>query len=317
MVHTSTSEVYGTAPYVPIDEKHPLQGQSPYSASKIGADMMAESFHLLVRPAVVTMRPFNTFGPRQSARAVIPTILSQILTGGEVQARFADPHARPQLRGRHRRWLHRSRTQPAGRRPHINFGSGREITIGDLAAMISEIVGKEVQIIHGRTALRPSKSEVERLLADNTLAAELLGGLQILPWKRSCNGPSSGSAETPISIRATNTTSKIMKAVILAGGLGTRLKPFTEVIPKPLLPIGEKAVLEIQIEHLRKHGVTEVFLATNYKSNYIENFFGDGSRYGVKLTISREEKRLGTAGPGKLLEKELDEPFIVMNGDIL
>ena len=108
-----------------------------------------------------------------------------------------------------------------------------------------------------------------------------------------------------------------MKAVILAGGLGTRLKPFTEVIPKPLLPIGEKAVLEIQIEHLRKHGVTEVFLATNYKSQYIENFFGDGSRYGVKLTISKEEQRLGTAGPVKLLEQYLDEPFIVMNGDIL
>lgn len=108
-----------------------------------------------------------------------------------------------------------------------------------------------------------------------------------------------------------------MKAVILAGGLGTRLKPFTEVIPKPLLPIGEKAVLEIQIEHLRNHGVTEVFLATNYKSNYIENFFGDGSRYGVKLTISREEQRLGTAGPLKLLMKHLTEPFIVMNGDIL
>ena len=108
-----------------------------------------------------------------------------------------------------------------------------------------------------------------------------------------------------------------MKAIILAGGLGTRLKPFTEVIPKPLLPIGEKAVLEIQIEHLKKHGVTEVFLATNYKSDYIENFFGDGSRYGVKLTISKEKQRLGTAGPVKLLEEHLDETFIVMNGDIL
>ena len=108
-----------------------------------------------------------------------------------------------------------------------------------------------------------------------------------------------------------------MKAVILAGGLGTRLKPFTEVIPKPLLPIGEKAVLEIQIEHLRKHGVTEVFLATNYKSDYIEKFFGDGSRYGVKLTISKEEKCLGTAGPVKLLEDYLDDTFLVMNGDIL
>ena len=108
-----------------------------------------------------------------------------------------------------------------------------------------------------------------------------------------------------------------MKAIILAGGLGTRLKPFTEVIPKPLLPIGEKAVLEIQIERLKKYGFDEIILATNYKSEYIKNFFGDGSRYGVKLKISQEEKPLGTAGPIKLLKDELNEPFIVMNGDIL
>jgi len=108
-----------------------------------------------------------------------------------------------------------------------------------------------------------------------------------------------------------------MKAIILAGGLGTRLKPFTEVIPKPLLPVGEKAVLEIQMEHLREHGFDEVILATNYKSRYIENFFGDGSQYGVKLTISKEDKPLGTVGPISLLKKVLDEPFLVMNGDIL
>jgi NDP-sugar pyrophosphorylase family protein len=108
-----------------------------------------------------------------------------------------------------------------------------------------------------------------------------------------------------------------MKAVILAGGLGTRLKPFTEVIPKPLLPIGEKAVLEIQIEHLKQHGFDEIFLATNYRSDYIENFFGDGSRYGVKLVISKEEKPLGTVGPLTLLRSQLTEPFVVMNGDIL
>lgn len=108
-----------------------------------------------------------------------------------------------------------------------------------------------------------------------------------------------------------------MKAVILAGGLGTRLKPFTEAIPKPLLPIGEKAILEIQIERLKKYGFDEIYLATNYKSNYIENFFGDGSRYGVKLEISKETKRLGTAGPITLLRDKLTEPFIVMNGDIL
>ena len=108
-----------------------------------------------------------------------------------------------------------------------------------------------------------------------------------------------------------------MKAVILAGGLGTRLKPFTEAIPKPLLPIGEKAVLEIQIERLKKYGFNEVYLATNYKSEYIEGFFGDGSRYGVKLQISKEEKPLGTAGPLLLLKDRLTEPFVVMNGDIL
>lgn len=108
-----------------------------------------------------------------------------------------------------------------------------------------------------------------------------------------------------------------MKAIILAGGLGTRLKPFTEVIPKPLLPIGEKAVLEIQIEHLKHHGFDEIFLATNYKSQYIKNFFGDGSQYGVVLKISKEDTPLGTAGPLALLKDQLEKPFLVMNGDIL
>lgn len=106
-------------------------------------------------------------------------------------------------------------------------------------------------------------------------------------------------------------------AVILSGGLGTRLKPFTNAIPKPLLPVGEKAVLEIQIERLAKCGFKRIFLATNYKTEYIENFFGDGSRYGVELTISKEDIPLGTAGPLKLLEEQLVNPFLVMNGDIL
>jgi NDP-mannose synthase len=108
-----------------------------------------------------------------------------------------------------------------------------------------------------------------------------------------------------------------MKAVILAGGLGNRLKPFTEAIPKPLLPIGEKAILEVQIERLKKFGFDEIFLATNYKSDYIENFFGDGSRYGVKIIVSKETNRLGTVGPLSLLKEQLTEPFIVMNGDVL
>ena len=108
-----------------------------------------------------------------------------------------------------------------------------------------------------------------------------------------------------------------MKAVILAGGLGTRLKPFTEVIPKPLLPVGESSVLEIQIRSLQKHGVQEIFIATNYMAEYVQAFLGDGTKYGVRLVFSKEDKPLGTCGPLTLLEKELTEPFFLMNGDIL
>jgi NDP-sugar pyrophosphorylase family protein len=108
-----------------------------------------------------------------------------------------------------------------------------------------------------------------------------------------------------------------MQAVILAGGLGSRLRPFTEVIPKPLLPIGGKSLLEIQIGQLKRHGCEEVFLATDYKSDYIRDFFGDGSRYGVDLHISKEDKPLGTVGPVGLIADRLKAPFIVMNGDIL
>jgi NDP-sugar pyrophosphorylase family protein len=108
-----------------------------------------------------------------------------------------------------------------------------------------------------------------------------------------------------------------MKVVILAGGLGSRLKPFTEIIPKPLLPIGEKSILEIQIDRLRASGFNEIILATNYKSDYIENYLGDGSRYGVKISISKETVPLGTAGPLTLLKGKLEKPFVVINGDIL
>lgn len=107
------------------------------------------------------------------------------------------------------------------------------------------------------------------------------------------------------------------KAVILAGGLGKRLHPFTQVIPKPLLPIGESSVLELQILSLRKFGVTEIVIATNYMSEYVKAFLGDGSRYQIKISFSQEEKPLGTCGPLSLLRDKLTEPFFLMNGDIL
>ena len=108
-----------------------------------------------------------------------------------------------------------------------------------------------------------------------------------------------------------------MKAVILAGGLGSRLRPFTDVIPKPLLPLGDKSIIEIQIGALAKAGVTDVYVATNYLSHIIEAYVGDGSRLGVRVHISREEQPLGTAGPIRLIGTALDEPFIMMNGDII
>ena len=108
-----------------------------------------------------------------------------------------------------------------------------------------------------------------------------------------------------------------MKAVILAGGLGSRLKPFTQIIPKPLLPVGESSVLEIQLLSLKQHGVDEVFVATNYLADVVTAYLGDGSRFGLRVTFSREDKPLGTCGPVGLLRDRLTEPFILMNGDVL
>jgi len=108
-----------------------------------------------------------------------------------------------------------------------------------------------------------------------------------------------------------------MKAVILAGGLGKRLAPFTQVIPKPLLPLGESSVLEVQILSLKSRGFDEIYIAINYRADYVQAFLGDGSKYGVKLTFSRESKPLGTCGPVLLLRDALTEPFLLMNGDIL
>lgn len=108
-----------------------------------------------------------------------------------------------------------------------------------------------------------------------------------------------------------------MKAVILAGGLGERLRPFTNAIPKPLLPVGEHALLEIQIANLVRDGCEKVYLATNYRSEYIRSFIGDGTKFGIEIEVSEEKKPLGTCGPLSLLRGQLTEPFIVMNGDIL
>lgn len=176
VVHTSTSEVYGTARFVPITEVHPLQGQSPYSATKIAADQMAYAFYASFGVPVVTLRPFNTYGPRQSARAVIPTIITQIASGqrsirlGAVSPTRDFNYVRDTVTG-----FIDALNASNGLGEVVNLGSNYEISIGDTARLIGEVMGQEIEIVTDETRSRPEKSEVERLWADNRKAADLFG----------------------------------------------------------------------------------------------------------------------------------------------
>ena len=175
VVHTSTSECYGTAQYVPIDEKHPLQGQSPYSASKIGADMLAQSYWRSFGLKVATIRPFNTFGPRQSARAVIPTIIAQALKGGPIKLGSLAPTRDMNYVDNTVDGFVAVAGHDAAVGQVINIGSGREVSIGELARMIVRLTGSRSEVVEDAQRVRPAASEVERLLCDDTLARELLG----------------------------------------------------------------------------------------------------------------------------------------------
>ena len=176
VVHTSTSEVYGTARFVPITEDHPLQGQSPYSATKIAADQLAYSFYASFGLPVVIARPFNTYGPRQSARAVIPTVITQIANGqrqiklGAVLPTRDFNYVADTVAG-----FINALESDKGIGEAINLGSNFEISIGDTAHAIAEVMGCSIEIIADEQRLRPVKSEVERLWASNTKARDLLG----------------------------------------------------------------------------------------------------------------------------------------------
>ena len=175
VIHTSTSEVYGTARFVPITEEHPLQGQSPYAASKIGADKMAEAFHLSFGLPVVTIRPFNTFGPRQSARAIIPTIISQCLAGKRVRLGNLHPTRDLNFVTNTVGGYLLAATKRGVLGTTINLGSGREISVGDLAQVIAKLVNTTIRVESDAPRKRVAGSEVERLLASNALAKDLLG----------------------------------------------------------------------------------------------------------------------------------------------
>ena len=175
LVHTSTSEVYGTALRVPIDEDHPLQGQSPYSASKIGADKLVESYFRSFGLPTVTVRPFNTYGPGQSTRAVIPTIVTQALAGGVVRLGNLDAirdftYLDDTVEG----FLLTAQADTWNGETY-NLGSGEEISIGAIAALIFRLMGKQAEIQLEKNRLRPEKSEVLRLISDNRKAKLELG----------------------------------------------------------------------------------------------------------------------------------------------
>lgn len=174
VVHTSTSEVYGTARFVPITEAHPLQGQSPYSASKIGADQIALSFHASFGTPVTVIRPFNTYGPRQSARAVIPTVISQIMAGSrEVRLGATHPTRDFTFVTDTARAFEALAECDAAVGQVVNAGSGFEISIGDTARLIIESMGRDIAIVSEEQRLRPDGSEVERLWADSGLMERL------------------------------------------------------------------------------------------------------------------------------------------------
>jgi len=175
VVHTSTSEVYGSALYVPIDERHPLQGQSPYSASKIGADKIAESFYRSFDLPVATIRPFNTYGPRQSARAVIPTIISQILAGNKIKLGSMHPtrdftYVKDTVEG----FVKIAKALNSVGET-INIGSNMEISIGDLVKKIITLSGRDAEVEFEDQRIRPGKSEVNRLWAQNSKARSMVG----------------------------------------------------------------------------------------------------------------------------------------------
>lgn len=176
IIHTSTSEVYGTAQYVPIDEKHPLQPQSPYSATKIGADALAMSFYNAFDLPLVTARPFNTYGPRQSARAVIPTIITQI-AGGAKKIKLGDLTPTRDLNyvtDTCRGFIALAQCDEAIGQT-MNIGSNFEISMADLVDLIKEIMASDAKIISEQTRIRPKKSEVFRLWCDNSKINKLTG----------------------------------------------------------------------------------------------------------------------------------------------
>ena len=327
LVHTSTSETYGTARTVPISEAHLLQAQSPYAASKIAADKLAESYYLSFGTPVVTLRPFNTFGPRQSARAVIPAIIIQLAAGSrQLKLGALDPT---------RDFSYVTDTAQAfvdlGEAPAsavlgevFNVGPGDDVSIGQLAEDIAGLMGVEADIVEDPQRLRPKDSEVMRLVCDASKLRDRTGWQPRYTRERACARPSTGSS-SPGTWPATTPTSTaselyggIMHAVILAGGKGIRLRPYTTRLPKPLVPIGdEHSILEIVLSQLARSRLQPGDAGHRPLRRTDPVLHRRRQPVGPQVDYTERGVPLGTMGPVLQILDRLPEQFLIMNGDVL
>ena len=253
VVHTSTSETYGSAQYEPMDESHPVVAQSPYAATKIAADQLATSYFRSFDLPVTTLRPFNTYGPRQSMRAVLPTIMMQALFADEIVVGSIHPvRDMNYVSDTTSAFLAAAESEDVV--GHLfNIGSGTGRSIAEMIEAIQRTVGRTSRFA-GRPRIRPAKSEVTALICDYGKSERRRSGID---HRSASTKASHGCATTSSSadlLRTLRRTGSDMRAVILAGGRGSRLRPFTVVIPKPLVPIAEMPILESLVRQLKAQG---------------------------------------------------------------
>ena len=243
VVHVSTSEVYGNPDSWPITERHPLAPRSPYAASKVGADMLMESFHRALELPVVIARPFNTYGPHQSARAIVPAILIQALRGPRVRLGLLEPRRDLSFVSDTVSGLLAIGSADGVLGYTLQLGSGTDVSVGELVTLIGELVGHELEVELDPGRVRPAASEVSRLLSDHALVTAMTGWRPQVELSSGLNQTRSWIERNQHRYRAEEYAP--MRAAVLAGGLGTRLHPYTTVLPKPLVPVGDRPILEL------------------------------------------------------------------------
>ncbi len=302
VVHTSTSEVYGSARYVPMNEAHPLQGQSPYSASKIGADKLAESFFLSFGLPVTTVRPFNTYGPRQSARAVIPTIITQALTQDFVKLGALYPRRDFTFATDTAAGFIAAAESDRTVGEVVNLGTGEDISVGELVDLVVDIVGRDIEVRSDEGRVRPEgarscacsleqrRNGADGLATRRSRSAKDWGRRS--PGSRSISISIEDAAVHSLAYRECGSLKNItMKAVIMAGGRGTRL-PFTKVLrPSRLFPWGTTHSSRSSFVSCGRPDSTGIILTVNYLAHLFQAYFGNGERQGCRCATRWRKSR--------------------------